>query len=71
MPNPVIDSLEVDAQIFLVVFADRIEKTYTLNVSAVPTIATVGDYQVIKRTFFRACTRKSNTNHYSSVVKNL
>jgi hypothetical protein len=64
----VIYPLKIDTQIFLVIFANRVEKAYTLNVPAVPTIATVGHHQVIKRAFFRACARKSNTNHFSSVI---
>ena len=35
-------------------------------IPAVPTITTVGDHQVIKRPLFRACARKTNTNHCNS-----
>jgi len=63
-----IDPLEIDAQIFFVFLANRVEKAHTLNVPAVPTIATVSHHQVIKRPFLRACARKSNTYHYSSVI---
>ena len=64
-----IDSFEIYPKIFLMVFADGVEKAYTLYVPAVPTVATVGNHQVIKRTLFRACARKSNTNHYPSVLR--
>ncbi len=38
--------------------SNRIEETNALNIPAVPTIAAVGDHQVVKRTLFRASARK-------------
>jgi hypothetical protein len=49
------------------VFANRVKVTHSLDISAVPTIATIGDHQVIKGAFLRASARKTNTYHYFSV----
>ena len=46
--------LQIDAQVFLVVLAHRVEVTKTLDIPAVPPIAAVGDDQVIKGPLFRA-----------------
>ena len=71
LADPVVDPLDVDAQIFFMVLSDRIEEPNSLDVTAVTTVATVGDYQVIKRTLFRASARKTNANHFNSVFVQL
>ena len=65
--DPVIHAFEVDAQVLLVIPANRVEEADTLDIAAVPTIAAVGNDQVIKRALFRASARKTNTNHYIPV----
>jgi hypothetical protein len=67
LANPVIHTLNINVQVLFVLLAHRVEKSHALDVPAVPTIAAVGDHQVIKRTFLRACARKSDTYHCSSV----
>ncbi len=67
MTNPVVHAIEIYSEILLVILSNRIEETNALDIPAVPTIATVGNHQVIKRTLFRASARKSDTNHYISV----
>ena len=41
LPDPVVCPIEIDPQIFLMLLANRIEKTDPLQVAAVPTIATI------------------------------
>ena len=71
LADPVVDTLYVDAQIFLMVLSDRVEKSNALDVTAVTTVTAVGDNQVIKRTLFRASARKTNANHFNSVFVQL
>lgn len=65
--NPEIDSLEIYAKIFFVILANGVKESKAFNVPAITSIAGIRDHQVIKRAFFRASARKSNTNHYISV----
>ena len=68
LANPVVDALEVHPEIFLVVAADRVEEANSLDVAAITAITRIGDNHVIERTLFRASARKSNANHYISVL---
>src|SRR5210317_1756142 len=68
LANPVVYALEVNPQILLVLTTNRIKKANTLKMPAIPTITRIGNNQVIERTLFRASARKSNTNHYISVL---
>jgi hypothetical protein len=61
--NPEIHAIQIDPQILFLVRSERIEKSQALDIPAVPTITTVGNDQMIKRTLLRTTARKSNTNH--------
>jgi len=56
MTNPVLDSIDIDAQLFLGTACYRIKKAYSLDITAIASITLVRHNNVIEGALLRAAT---------------